>query len=707
MFEVLTGGLGMRSTGATLGALNKSQAIIEFSPTGKILKANKNFLEAMGFQAGEVIGKNHSMFVGKDYAASKEYREFWETLASGKFMRSEFRRFRKDGSEIWLQASYNPVLGLGGRVVKVVKLATDITAEKLRAAEVQGQVNAIRRSQAVIQFALDGTILEANENFLNALGYTADEIVGKHHSMFVEHTEKRSGEYKLFWESLGRGEFQSGQYRRLAKGGREIWIHATYNPILDAAGRPYKVVKFASDITETKLQFADFEGQIAAINKSQAVIEFNLDGTILNANENFLKTMGYSADDVIGRHHRIFVSPDEAASPDYARFWSNLGMGQYQSGQFKRIGKDGRKVWIEASYNPILDMNGRPFKVVKYATDITADVRQKEHFNILSLVANETDNSVIITDADGRIEYVNAGFTRLTGYSAGEVMGKVPGRLLQGENTDRDTVRRIRENLSMRKPFVEEILNYAKDGRPHWISLSINPVLNKTGKIERYVSVQVNITETKLRALEAGARITAIEQSNLVLEWDREGQLSAANDLALSALGARTLEDARGIAGVSFDSLFEPASRDRLHAGETVVREMSVNVGNASRLYLAATVQPLRDVHGALQRVVVYATDTTASRTSIEKTREIMDEVLNRIHVTAGNISGVSEQTNLLALNATIEASRAGDAGRGFAVVASEVKTLASRSAELSTEIASLISETQQQIEQFRSSANG
>lgn len=707
MFELLTGGLGMRSTGATLGALSKSQAIIEFTPKGKILRANKNFLDAMGYRPGDVIGKHHSMFVSKDYAGSKEYREFWETLAKGQFLRSEFRRVRKDGSEIWLQASYNPVMGLGGRVVKVVKLATDITEEKRRAAEVQGQINAIRRSQAVIHFALDGTILEANENFLTTMGYSAEEVVGKHHSMFVEDTEKHSGEYNQFWDSLGRGEFHEGQFRRLAKGGREIWIRATYNPILDAAGRPYKVVKFASDITSSKLRFADVEGQIEAINKSQAVIEFDLDGTILKANENFLKTMGYSADEVVGRHHRMFVAPNEAKASAYESFWTNLGLGHYQSGQYKRIGKDGQEVWIEASYNPILDMSGRPFKVVKYATDITADIRQKEHFNILSLVANETDNSVIITDAEGRIEYVNAGFTRLTGYGADEAMGKIPGRMLQGENTDSETVRRIRENLSLRKPFVEEILNYTKDGQPHWISLSINPVFDKTGELERYVSVQVDITETKLRALEAGARITAIEQSNLVLEWDSEGRLSAANELALSALGARSVDAARSIAGLSLDSLFDPAARDQLHAGEAVVRELSVNIDNAARLYIAATVQPLRDVHGSLQRVVMYATDTTASRTSIEKTREIMDEVLNRIHVTAGNISGVSEQTNLLALNATIEAARAGDAGRGFAVVASEVKILASRSAELSTEIASLISETQQQIEQFRSGTNG
>lgn len=198
MLDFLAGGFGIRSSAATMHALQKSQAVIEFSPKGRILRANGNFLTAMGYQAKEVIGQHHSMFVGKDYAESSEYRGFWATLAQGTFKRAEFQRFRKDGSEISLQASYNPVFGLGGRVVKIVKLATDVTQEKLKAAEHESQVIAIGRSQAVIQFSLDGTILEANENFLNTMGYRADEIVGKHHSIFVDPSEKSTAQYKQF-----------------------------------------------------------------------------------------------------------------------------------------------------------------------------------------------------------------------------------------------------------------------------------------------------------------------------------------------------------------------------------------------------------------------------------------------------------------------------------------------------------------------------
>jgi methyl-accepting chemotaxis protein len=238
-------------------------------------------------------------------------------------------------------------------------------------ADMLGQIAAINRSQAVIQFSPEGKILTANENFLRTVGYSLDEIKGCHHSIFVDPSYRESAEYRTFWDKLGRGEFDSGQYRRFAKGHKEIWIQASYNPVFDKSGKPVKVVKFAADITEQKLRNADFEGQIAAIHKSQAVIEFSLDGTILNANENFLKALGYSIDEIRGKHHSMFVEPSYRESRDYKQFWERLARGEYDAGQYKRIAKDGSEIWIQASYNPILDTSGKPTKVVKYASDIT------------------------------------------------------------------------------------------------------------------------------------------------------------------------------------------------------------------------------------------------------------------------------------------------------------------------------------------------
>lgn len=245
------------------------------------------------------------------------------------------------------------------------------TETNLEFLELSGKMEAINKSQAVIEFNMDGTIVTANANFLTTFGYSLDEVVGKHHRMFVEPHLRESIEYQQFWDKLNRGEFESNEYKRLGKNGKEVWIQATYNPILDSNGKPFKVVKFATDMTAQKLSNANFSGQIDAINKAQAVIEFNMDGTIITANDNFLNTLGYSLNEVVGRHHKIFVEPQLKESVEYQHFWEKLNRGEFDASEYKRIGKNGKEVWIQATYNPILDLNGKPFKVVKFATDIT------------------------------------------------------------------------------------------------------------------------------------------------------------------------------------------------------------------------------------------------------------------------------------------------------------------------------------------------
>ncbi len=233
---------------------------------------------------------------------------------------------------------------------------------------------ALNRSMAVIEFAMDGKILTANSNFLKVMSYSLPEIVGQHHSMFVDPAEHASPAYRDFWDRLNRGEFQRALYRRIAKNGREVWIEATYNPILDAAGRPCKVVKIATDVTEREAINTDMRGKVDAISRSQAVIEFNPDGTVITANENFLKVLGYSLDEIRGRHHSMFVDPREREGTAYRDFWHRLNKGQFEAAQYRRIGKGGRVVWIQASYNPVFDGAGRLCKVVKFATDITDQI---------------------------------------------------------------------------------------------------------------------------------------------------------------------------------------------------------------------------------------------------------------------------------------------------------------------------------------------
>ena len=356
---------------ARFDAISRALAVIEFNLDGTIITANDNFLNTLGYRLEEITGRHHSMFVDPGYAQSSEYRALWDKLARGEYDAQEHKRIAKGGKEVWIQASYNPVFDKAGKPVKVIKFATDITAQKLVSADFSGQIDAIGRSQAVIEFMLDGTILTANENFLSVMGYKLEEVKGKHHSMFASPEFAKSQEYRDFWARLGRGEFESRDFERFAKGGRPVWIQASYNPIFDMNGKPFKVVKFATDITAQKLRAADASGQLDVIGKVQAVIEFNLDGTVITANENFLSVVGYALPEIQGKHHRMFVEPSVASSQEYREFWAKLNRGEFESRVYKRIGKGGREVYIQASYNPIYDMNGTPFKVVKFATDVT------------------------------------------------------------------------------------------------------------------------------------------------------------------------------------------------------------------------------------------------------------------------------------------------------------------------------------------------
>ena len=358
---------------ARIEATARLRAMFRMDMDGVMLYANDNFLKPLGYAEEEIVGAHFERLLG-DTSRSAEYSGIWAKLREGGSEAAELQLLAKDGQGHFFQVNLNAVVAQNGKPFEVVSYATDITLQKQRNANFEGQVAAISKAQALIEFSLDGRILHANDNFLNALGYTLEEVKGQHHRMFVDPVQRESVEYRMFWEKLGRGEYDAGQYRRVGKGGKEIWIQASYNPILDASGKPFKVVKYATDVTAQKLRSADFEGQLAAIGKAQAVIEFSLDGRILQANDNFLNTLGYALEEIKGQHHRMFVTPTQRDSVEYRMFWDKLGRGEYDAGQYLRLGKGGREIWIQASYNPIFDMNGRPFKVVKYATDVTAQV---------------------------------------------------------------------------------------------------------------------------------------------------------------------------------------------------------------------------------------------------------------------------------------------------------------------------------------------
>ncbi len=331
----------------------------------------------------------------------------------------------------------------------------------------KGKISAIEKSQAVIEFNMDGTIITANENFLQTVGYTLDEIQGKHHRMFTEADYANSPEYRLFWEKLNLGEYHSGEYKRIGKNGKEVWIQASYNPINDINDVPCKVVKYAIDVTADKLLSADYSGQIDAIGKSQAVIEFNMDGTIITANENFLNTVGYSLADIQGQHHSMFADSNYAKSQEYRQFWERLNRGMYDSGEYKRIGKGGKEIWIQASYNPIMDQNGKPFKVVKYATDITA---QKDALTQIGQLINSVKHG----DLEPRINAKHyEGFVKQLSDDINSMMDVIAEPL-------RETSRVIKK---LADGDLTDRANEAFEGEFAELSISVNACLDNLSKM--------------------------------------------------------------------------------------------------------------------------------------------------------------------------------------------------------------------------------
>ena len=246
--------------------------------------------------------------------------------------------------------------------------------------ELLNNLEAINRSNGVIEFDLNGYVIRVNDIFLSILGYLPNEktkVIGKHHSMFVEPEYATSTAYKEFWKSLCKGEFIAGEFPRLNREGSLIYLQATYNPILDENGDTYKIIKYALDVTHIKKQEQELKNRLNAINSSNAVIEFDLNGIILDANEKFQTVMGFGLSKIVGKHHRVFVSEEYETSEEYREFWNSLRNGEYITGQFERINSDGNKVWLQATYSPIFNLEGEPYKIMKIATDVTDTVRQK------------------------------------------------------------------------------------------------------------------------------------------------------------------------------------------------------------------------------------------------------------------------------------------------------------------------------------------
>ncbi|MDR3449122.1 MAG: PAS domain-containing methyl-accepting chemotaxis protein [Alphaproteobacteria bacterium] len=466
---------------------------------------------------------------------------------------------------------------------------------------------ALERSQATIEFEMDGTIITANKNFLDAMGYTLGEVKGQHHSLFVEPAYKNGPEYKEFWAALNRGEFQRAQFKRIGKGGREVWIEASYNPILDRGGKPYKVVKFATDVSQQKAEYADLLGKVNAIGRSQGTIEFNLDGTVITANENFLNLLGYRLDEVKGKHHSLFVEPTYAKSAEYKEFWAALNRGEYQAAQYKRLGKGGKEVWIEASYNPIYDLNGKLYKVVKFATDLSP--RKAENARL----ANEFETGVKT-------------LVGIVSSSANEMQGTAQSLAAAAEETNQQssTVAAASEELTASVTEISRQLTEAT----HVVNVAVAEAAKSDKMVNDLVTAADKVGEvTQMIAQIAGQ--TNLLALNATIEAARAGEAGKGFAVVASEVKSLANQTAKAtgeieqqIKGIQESSKTTAAAIQEIARVITKISEVNTSISGAVEEQSAAT----REVWSNIVGVKQAAQETGKSSTSVLHSAQTLQE---------------------------------------------------------------------------------
>ncbi len=646
-----------------LAAIGRSQALIEFAPDGTILDANANFLSVMGYTLEEVVGAHHRLFVDSAESNTAEYARFWSELASGASKVSEFRRLAKDGSEVWIQASYNPISDADGNVYKVLKVASDITEQKTAALRSKILDNAIQNSAAAVMVVdedLRVTFVNAATTKLFSDGraefqtafpnFDPAHIIGTCIDDFHQHPAHQ----RAILKDASRMPFRT----EISVGALTIELYVTMNT--DDEGRYVGNSLEWRDVTELKaraLHDADVRGQMAAVDKAMAVIAFEPDGTVIHANDNFLSTMGYGAGEVEGQHHRMFVPPAEAESRAYQQLWSELRGGQLQSGEFEFAGKDGHTVWINASYNPIVDPEGKVYKVVKYATDITA---QKS----AALELEEKVESLLTTvDMAG-----HGDLTQMVMIEGDDAIGRVGAGLQRMFDMMRESLTKISDNATSLSGASEElsVVSEQMSGSAQRTTTEANVASTTTEQVNHNVQTVAAAAEEMSASIREIAK-NAADAARVAMS---AVEVAENTNTVVSKLGESSADIGKVIKVIT--SIAQQTNLLALNATIEAARAGEAGKGfavvaNEVKELAKETAKATEDIG---QRIETIQTDTTSAVTAIGQISDIINQINDLQTAIAGAVEQQTATTNEITRNVA-------DAARGSSEIAQNISTVA------------------------------
>lgn len=629
-------------------------SVAEFETDGTIRHVNEKFLNSVGYEEKRISGRHHSLLCSEDYAASLNYQHFWEQLRAGIPSYGSFEYLRQDGSKVWFESTYAPIVDEQGSVERVIEFGRDVTEINRQRSQLISVLKAIDTHQVVFEYDTGGMITSVNQLGLEASGYSLEELVGKHRVVLMDPDHEVA--FHADWKRVLNGDSVRGQLPRRKKNGEAFWLELTLIPICNEREEIVSVMGIGSDVTNLRNERVQTQGELAAIGESQLMAEFNLDGTFRSANMLYCVTMGVEESEILGVPHAQFLMDPSLDK----KIWADLGEGEAVLGTFVCKDSEGNKVWLEGAFNPIFGVDGKLEKVVQYSQNLTAQ-KLDEFEAVGKLNAISRSHIVVEYSLDGEILKTNELFTECFGYESGELNGSKMGVLYGEEFLNSEIFRETWDRVMAGESLQRVWRRNTKKGECVWLRSQLVPILGDMTETLKVVEFSKDITEEVLRNENFSKQL---QKTSAALSEVTDVLRSASSELS----GDATETKQRSGSVVERSGLM----KENLFSTSQAASEM-----NASIRGVAKEVAESRSL-------ILSAVDMMKETSAIIE--ELAKEGVDIGEVTTG-IGKIASQTNLLALNASIEASRAGQFGRGFAVVADEVKELARETSKATDDI--------------------